>query len=70
MQYIDLYRGYDVTRHATDVRERVRLGDTWLWQARTSCGRTLYSRYSGECIAPMIDCGSCRRSLRREGWSV
>lgn len=39
-------------------------------QGLTLCGRTIRVQASGACIASMIDCESCRRKLRKEGWDI
>ena len=36
----------------------------------TACGRTIMPGVTGYGWAAAIDCGSCRRSLRAEGWLV
>lgn len=59
------------TRHAVaGVRTRHRDGDLeWRWLASTLCGRTILG-HSGGCTPALIDCGNCRRALRKEGWVV
>jgi hypothetical protein len=38
-------------------------------RGKTRCGRTIEGR-TGACQPIMISCGSCRRSMRADGWQV
>lgn len=38
-------------------------------RGRTTCGRVVRG-WTGAAIATGITCGSCRRTLRRDGWQV
>jgi hypothetical protein len=53
---------YTSKRHALAIKERVGKG-------RTLCGRELAGR-TGLGSPIMVDCGSCVRVLRADGWRV
>jgi hypothetical protein len=56
------------TSHALSERLPPEPGDT-APRGRTWCGRNVTGR-TGACIAPLIGCGSCRRSMRKHGYAV
>jgi len=53
---------YTSKRHALAIKEKVGKG-------KTLCGRELTGRTGGG-DPIMVDCGSCKRVLRAEGWRV
>lgn len=56
-------------RHAVTERGN-EYGTVFAWVGKTFCGRIIHSQHSGGCIAAAIDCGSCRRVMRKDGWLV
>lgn len=57
MDYVDT----KTKRHLKDT-----IGGRKGERVKTACGRTVTAEATGACIAPMIDCGGCRRVLAAE----
>ena len=56
-------RTYTSKRHTLSIKIGV-------GQGKTLCGRSINKGRSGGCDPIMIDCGSCKRILRADGWRV
>lgn len=57
------------TRHALAERLEAEFAPDLLPKGKTLCGRTMRGR-TGGCIAPMIECERCRKTMRKNGWQV
>lgn len=56
--------------HACESRERVVKNNVWKWTGQTLCHKTITGGISGHSVISMIDCKSCQKALRAEGYEL